>query len=104
MYYRVYNVFATFGPKKDPKMNKTLFNKLAWQKANGILKEILCGYYSDPPGESSYRYKLRRNGSIRRDTFDIALLCCMRDTNALEGEHKNIKDTFESRSMGNEVA
>ena len=104
LYCRVYNVFATFDMKRGPKTNKALFNKLAWKKANGILKEILCRYYSDPPGESLFRYKLRKNGSIRRDNFGITLLRCIRDTNALEGEHKNIKDTFGSRSMGVEFA
>jgi hypothetical protein len=58
LYWRVRAVFEVFGTKVDPKTNKALFNKIAWTKGKGILKEILCGYYSDHPGEVMYKYEL----------------------------------------------
>jgi hypothetical protein len=51
-----------------------------------------------------YKYELTSTGEIRRDGFGIAFLRCDRDTNALEGEHSNISNTFGSHSMGLEFA
>jgi hypothetical protein len=42
-------MFVTFGYKKDGRTGKPLFNEKAWRKADNILKEILLGWYSDPP-------------------------------------------------------
>jgi hypothetical protein len=50
LYWWVCAVFVTFGSKIDSNTGKPLFNKAAWMKANNLLKEILLGYYSDPPG------------------------------------------------------
>jgi hypothetical protein len=50
LYYRVRAVFALFGNMLDSKTKKPLFNNDAWKKANQVLKEILAGVYSDPPG------------------------------------------------------
>jgi hypothetical protein len=104
LYWRVRAVFEVFGPKVDPKTSKSLFNTIAWTKAKGVLKEMLRGFYSDPPGEIMYKYELLSTGEIKRDGFGIAFLRCDRDTNALEGEHSNISDTFGSHSMGLEFA
>lgn len=50
LYWRVRAVFAMYGSMIDSKTNKPLFNAKAWAKAKGVLREILKGYYSDPPG------------------------------------------------------
>jgi len=49
LYWRVRAVYAIYGNRIDSKTNQPLFNKATWLKANNLLKEILCGYYSDPP-------------------------------------------------------
>ena len=54
LYWRVRAVFALYGPMVDSKTGKPLFNAQAWTKANGVLKEIKLGYYSDPPGVCMY--------------------------------------------------
>ena len=100
LYWRVRAVFEVFGAAIDKKTGKPLFNDVAWTKANGILKEILCGFYSDPPGEVMYKYELSSNGTIKRDHFGTPLLKCLRDTNALEGEHSHINNTVGKRPIG----
>ena len=104
LYWRVRAVFEVFGSQIDSKSNKPLFNNLAWTKANGILKEIICGFYTDPPDEVLYRYQLCSNGNIKYDRHGIPLLSCDRDTNALEGEHSHINNTFGRRSVGIQFA
>ena len=41
LYWRVRAVFALYGPMEDSKTGKPLFNREAWVKAKGVLKEIL---------------------------------------------------------------
>jgi hypothetical protein len=53
----------------------------------------------DPRGEVMYKYELTSTGEIRQDGFGITFLWCDRDTNALEGEHSNISNTFGSHSI-----
>ena len=64
LYWRVRAVFEMFGPKTDPETGKTLFNKRTWTCAKGVMKEILQGYYSDPPGLSLYQNELNESGGI----------------------------------------
>jgi hypothetical protein len=40
-----------------------------WSKANGVLGEILDGFYSDPPGENFYFYKLNALKEINVTTL-----------------------------------
>ena len=54
LYWRVHAVYVTFGHMLDSASRKPLFNKTAWKKANQVLKDILCEYYSDPPGIEMY--------------------------------------------------
>jgi len=56
LYWRVRAVFVSFGYMVDSKSSRPLFNAEAWKKANNLLKEILQGYYSDPPGFNFYTY------------------------------------------------
>ena len=94
-------MFVTYGNIKDKKGNP-LFNAEAWKKANNILKEILRGYYSDPPGVSMYTKKLRSNGSglVKTNKFGMEEIECCRGTNRVEAYHKNLNDTFGSWHVG----
>ena len=79
LYWRVRNVFETFGTKRDEDTNKALFNnKKCWVVANNILKGILEGYYSDPPDENLYTYdELTAKGEIKYDALlGLPLLEC----------------------------
>ena len=62
LYWRVRAVFVTFGDMGDADTNKPLFNDTAWKKADNILREILEGLISDPPGHSFYTYRLDKMG------------------------------------------
>ena len=55
-------VCVTFGDMGDADTNKPLFNDTAWKKADNILREILEGLISDPPGHSFYTYRLDKMG------------------------------------------
>jgi hypothetical protein len=69
LYWRVRAVYETFGPAVDSDTGKPLFNDAAWAKADNVLKEIVSGHASDPPGfvfytqVGSYRFSL---GSSQR--------------------------------------
>ena len=94
-------MFVTYGNIKDKKGNP-LFNAEAWKKANNILKEILRGYYSDPPGVSMYTKKLCSNGSglVKTNKYGMEEIECCRGTNRVEAYHKNLNDTFGSWHVG----
>ena len=78
LYWRVRSLFVLFGDKVDSKSKLPLFNKRAWSKANNVLKEILLGFYSDPPGISFYTNRLSKRGEPMVDQYGIALLDCNR--------------------------
>ena len=102
LYYRVRAVYCAFGNKIDSKTNRPLFNAEAWTKARQVLKEILQGYYSDPPGFSFYTYDINEDGSVRRDKWGIKLLLCRRGTNLVENIHRTYNRTFR-RACGFEL-
>ena len=79
-----------------------MFNKTCWTKANNLLKEILQGYYSDPPGIELYSLKKKPGTRIViYDTkLNLPLLDCKRDTNGLESKHGRMNYTAGKRSMG----
>ena len=68
------------------------------------MTEIKLGFYSDPPEESMYTYKLNNSQDIMKDQHGVAILNCKRDTNALEGQHSHINNTFGKRIVGWEFA
>lgn len=88
LYWRVRSVFVLFGGKLDSKSKMPLFNTRAWKKANNVLKEVLKGFYSDPPGISFYTNRLDRRGEPMVDQYGISLLDCNRGTNDVEAIHK----------------
>ena len=94
LYWRVRAVFVTFGSKQDSKTGQPLFNKAAWAKANNLLKEILLGFYSDPPGFNFYRLQLDSEGKPKVDKYGIQLVHCNRGTNDVENGHKHYHTIF----------
>jgi hypothetical protein len=104
LYWRVRAVYAVFRNKIDSKSKKPLFNKRAWKKANNVVKEILVGYYSDPPGFSFYTNRLNRKGEPMEDKFGLALLNCNRGTNDVEAIHKQLVAIYGTWCTGVEMS
>ena len=104
LYWRVRAVFAMYGNIVDSKTNKPLFNKQAWNKAQGVLDEILEGYYSDPPGIQLYTKKLKRDGSVKRNKYGMEEIECRRGTNRTESYHKKLAGTFYGCHLGVEMS
>ena len=104
LYWRVRAVFALYGNVVDSKTNKPLFNAEAWKKAKGVLREILLGYYSDPPGMEMYTKKLSKDGSVKKNKYGMELIECMRGTNRTEAYHKNLAVTFNAWHTGIEMS
>ena len=104
LYWRVRSVFVVFGSKIDSKTGKPLFHERAWKKANNVLKEILQGYYSDPPGFSFYTNQLNKNGEPMLDKSGIALWDCNRGTNDVEAFHKQLVALYGTWCTGLEMS
>ena len=103
LYPRVRAVFEVYGPKVDSESKKPLFNKTAWAKAAQVLREIVLGLASDPPGVQFYTVKLDAKGQPMLDQYGIALIDCSRGTNDTECVHKQIVTTFGSWNTGVEL-
>ena len=104
LYWRVRAVFAIYGRMVDSKTKKPLFTKAAWKKANNVLKDILAGYYSDPPDLNFYTKKLGKNGEIVLNQYGLEVIECFRGTNRTESYHKNLAITFGSWHVGVEMS
>eukprot|EP00956_Cyclotella_meneghiniana_P034536 scaffold105890_cov72-Cyclotella_meneghiniana.AAC.1 len=104
LYWRVRAVFAMYGSMKDSKTQRPLFNAKAWGKAKGVLREILKGYYSDPPGVSMYNKKKQKDGSVKKNKYGMDMIECIRGTNRTEAYHKNLIITFRSWHTGIEMS
>ena len=63
------------------------------------MKEILLGYYSDPPGVSMYTKKMEK-GQVKLNKYGMEEIECCRGTNRVEAFHKNLNDTFGSWHVG----
>ncbi|KAL3791184.1 LOW QUALITY PROTEIN: hypothetical protein ACHAWO_013615 [Cyclotella atomus] len=100
LYWRVRAVYALYGPMIDSKTKKPLFTPRAWKKANNVLKEILDGYYSDPPGLELYTKKLGKSGAVLTNKYGLEIIECFRGTNRVESYHKNLTVTFGRWSVG----
>ena len=104
LYTRVRAVYATFGYEKDAESKQPLFNATAWEKASNVLKEILAGYASDPPGVSFYHQRLDAHGRPAFDEHGLPLYDCSRGTNDTECVHKQIVTTFGTWCTGIEMS
>ena len=85
---------------KDSKTGKPLFNVEAWKKADNLLKEILLGYYSDPPGVPMYTKELKPDGSIAKNKYGMDKIECCQGTNCVEAFHKNLEVSFGGWPVG----
>ena len=88
----------------DSKTKKPLFNAAAWKKADNVLKEILAGLYSDPPGVQWYTKRMKRDGSVMRNKYGMEMIECARGTNRVESYHKDLVTTFGSWPTGAEFS
>ena len=93
-----------YGPMLDSKTGKPLFNATSWAKAKGVLREILKGYYSDPPGVSMYNKRTKKDGSLLKNKYGIDMIESTRGTNRTEAYHKNLIVTFRSWHTGIEMS
>ena len=69
LYWRVRAVYVMYGKMIDSKTQQPLFNSNAWKKANNVLKDILQGYYSDPPHLELYSKRLGKNGEVKMNKW-----------------------------------
>ena len=104
LYWRVRSVFATYGNKKDSVSGAPLFNNRAWKKANNLLKEILLGYASDPPGVSMYMFKIDKDGEIQQNKYGLPLYYCLRGTGLTEVGHKQLLQSVGTCATGIEMS
>lgn len=102
LYWRVRNVFIAFGTKLDN--GKSLFNDAAWKKASNVLKEILGGYASDPPGYSFYMQKASKSGEPLTNMYGLPVFWCLRGTGLTESHHKQFLQSVGTWAMGVEMA
>jgi hypothetical protein len=88
LYWRVRCVFEVFGGKIDSETKVPLFNENAWAKANNLLREILLGLYSDPPGYNFYTLEVDTSGKVKKNVHGLGLIRCCRGTNSVENAHR----------------
>ena len=103
LHKQVQVVFEVLGPIKDKKTGKPLFDKKDWDKARRLLKEILNGDYSDPPGVDFYEYQLDADGRIKLDEDDIPLIRSLRGTTIVELVHRLLVQCIGSWNCGVEL-
>ena len=104
LYWRLRAVFALYGPMKDSKTKAPLFNRRAWKKANNVLREVLLGLYSDPPGVAMYTKKIKEDGSVEKNKYGMEVIECLRGTPRTEAVHKSLITTFGGWNMGVEMS
>ena len=94
LYWRVRAVFVLFGNKIDSKTGKPLFNAEAWKKANNVLKEILAGHFSDPPGIPIYELIFDSDGAPMLNALGFHMMRSLRGTNGGEAMHRQSNQAF----------
>ncbi len=94
LYPRVRVVYELYKSKVDSKTKMPLFGKTVWIKAKNVLKDIIEGYASNPPGYSFYTQCPDNKGELAFDSLGIALINCNHGTNDTECVHKQIVTSF----------
>ena len=97
-------MYELYGNMVDSKTNVPLINTTNWGRANNVLKEILDGNISDPPGVSFYSQRLNNKGEPAIDSHGIPLLDCSRGSNDVECAHKQFITTFGTWCTGVEMS
>ena len=96
LYCRVKATFDFFDRKKDSKTRSPLLNDNTRKKADCVLKAILRGEYSDPPGPlcEFYCQKTDNYGQYMVDKDGLWVYRSMRGTSLLSSMHQNITKEF----------
>lgn len=89
------NLFETYGPMKDAKSGRPLFNDDAVKASKGVLDMVKAGFVSDPPGIQLYTV-IKQCGGPKGDLRDgVQVYRCCRGTNMTEGGvHQNLRRRF----------
>jgi hypothetical protein len=103
LYYRVRAVYSFYGYQRDGKTNSPLFNALCWEKAKGVLSDILLGYASDPPYAQFYYQSRDARGALATDSDGLVLYDCCRGTNDTECFHKQLLASIGTWACGVEM-
>ena len=74
------------------------------KRHNNVLKEIVNGFYSDPPGVQWYTKCLKKNGSVVKNKYGMEMIDCARGNNYTEACHENLVTTFGSWNTGVEMS
>ena len=82
--------------KLTAKTGKPLFNDHVFHQMNNILKEVLTGYYSDPPGHSFYSFDLDSDSQPKVDKYGLKLICSSHGTSDVEHLHQLYTTTFDN--------
>lgn len=100
LYWRVRAVYISFGSRVSSQTGRPFFDNKAWQSANMVFKEILKGYYSDPPGfDHFYTVRLNDDGTVKRNKYGMVLINCNRGTNDVENAHRIFKKAFSKHGV-----
>lgn len=88
-------LFKEYGPMKDAKSKRPLFNKDAWKAAARVLEMVKGGYVSDPPGIELYTVLKPCGGKTGKLNDGVQVYRCFRGTNMTEGGvHQNLRRRF----------
>ena len=91
-------LFAEYEDLLDARTKKPLFDSTAKEKKEGVLKDVLEGYLSDPPGIELYI-------AVGKDKDGLVVYRCLRGTNSVEGGvHQNIIRMFQSFNASPQLA
>lgn len=93
LYPIVLEVFKTWGPLKDAKTGRPLFNTSAWAASKNILELIRQGYVSDPPGIPLY-------SQITIDKDGLPIHRCHRGTGGTENWHTHLRRHLPDSGVG----
>ena len=74
LHWRVRSVCIFYGNKVDTSSTKALFNKLAWNKANNVLQDILDGNVSDPPNLQLHMHQLGKKGNLKKTRISFTCI------------------------------
>ena len=102
LYCRVKDVFYSFDDRKYTKTRSPIFNDNARKKSDCVLKAILRGEYSDPPGPlcEFYCQKTDNYGQDMVDKDGLWVYRSMRGTSLLSSMHQNITKAFGNTMAG----
>lgn len=94
----LHQLFEQYADIPDARTGKPLFDSTAREKQKGVLRDVLDGYLSDPPGIELYH-------AVGKDMDGLTIYRCLRGTNSVEGGvHQNIIRMFQSFNASPQLA